>query len=98
MATSSKARRQPRPFPPRKPLAMARRVSLFEREIRIKLSSAAIEILFDAASHLSEGQVEHGGFFGSVMVTIDLARAARLMSDPCDDAAARRVADLIGTD
>lgn len=98
MATSSKARRQPLPFPPRKPMALARRVSLFEREIRVKLSSAAIEILFGAASHLSEGQVEGGGFFGSVMVTIDLARAAQLVSDACDDASARRVAELVATD
>jgi hypothetical protein len=101
MATTSKARRQTLPPPketPRKPMAVARRVSLFEREIRVKLSSAAIEILFGAASCLSEGQEDDGGFFGSVMVTIDLARAARLMSDPCDDSSARRIAELIATD
>ncbi len=84
--------------PPRKPMVLARRVSLFEREIRIRLSSAAIEILFGAASHLSEGQVEDDQFFGSTMVTIDLGRAADAVSDPCDETAARRVADLVGTD
>lgn len=79
-------------------MAMARRVSLFEREIRVGLSSAAVEILFQLASILSEGAREDGGYFGSTMITIDLGRAAQLVSDPCDATTVRRVADLIGTD
>ena len=39
-------------LPGRKPMATARRVSLFEREIRVRLSSAAVEILFELAAVL----------------------------------------------
>jgi hypothetical protein len=85
-------------LPPRKPMAAARRVSLFEREIRVGLSSAAVEILFQLASILSEGAREEGGYFGSTMITIDLARAAALVSDPCDATTVRRVADLLSAD
>jgi hypothetical protein len=94
----SEAERQPGVIPPRKPMARARRVSLFEREIRIRLSSAATEILLQLASVLSEGQVEGDCFFGSTMMTIDLGRAARLVSDTCGLAAARRVAELLTKD
>jgi hypothetical protein len=76
----------------------ARRVSLFEREIRIGLSSAALEILFDLASVLSEGEAEEGGYLGSTMITIDLVRAAPLVSDPCDTNTVRHVAELLATD
>jgi hypothetical protein len=79
-------------------MARARRVSLFEREIRIRLSSAAVEILLQLGSVLSEGQVEEDCFFGSTMLTIDLGRAAHLVSDACGVATARRVCDLIAQD
>ena len=79
-------------------MAMARRVSLFEREIRIRLSSPAIEILFGLSSVLSEGGVEDDGYYGSTMITIDLARAAGAVSDACDAATARRVTDLLEAD
>jgi hypothetical protein len=85
-------------LPPKKPMASVRRVSLFEREIRVGLSSAAIEILFDLASVLSEGAREPDGYYGSTMITIELARAAALVSDPCDAATARRLADLVAAD
>lgn len=102
MATRSKASRrartQPGSIPNRKPMVLARRVSLFQREIRVRLSSAAIEILLEAASVLSEGGADDDRFFGSTMITIDLTRAADLVSDPCDEASARRLAELIGSD
>jgi hypothetical protein len=79
-------------------MARARRVSLFEREIRVRLSSAALEILFQLGSVLSEGQVEGERYFGSTMITIDLATAVGLTSDPCDLATARRVTDLLAGD
>ena len=85
-------------LPPRKPMAAARKVSLFEREIRIGLSSAALEILFELASVLSEGELEAGGYLGSTMITIDLARAAGQVSDPCDAGTVRRIAELLGAD
>ena len=79
-------------------MAAVRRVSLFEREIRVGLSSAAIEILFDLAQVLSEGAREPDGYYGSTMITIELARAAALVSDPCDASTVRRLADLVGGD
>ena len=79
-------------------MASVRRVSLFEREIRVGLSSAAIEILFDLAQVLSEGAREPDGYYGSTMITIELARAAALVSDPCDASTVRRLADLVGGD
>jgi hypothetical protein len=85
-------------LPPRKPMASARRVSLFEREVRVRLSSAAVEILFERASILSEGQQEDGGYYGSTMITVDCARAAHLVSDSCDAAVVKRVRDLCAAD
>ncbi len=82
----------------RKPMATARRVSLFEREIRFKLSSAALELLFDVADILSEGQLEGRGYFGSTMITIDLGRAAHAVRESCDAASAKRVAALLAED
>lgn len=79
-------------------MATARRVSLFEREIRVRLSSAALEIMFDLAAVLSEGQIEEGHYFGSTMVTIDLARAAPLVSDSCDTTTTRRIEHLLAGD
>lgn len=79
-------------------MALARRVSLFQREIRICLSPAAIELLLSAASVLSEGQVQDMAYFGSTMITIDLARMAPMVSDPCDERAARRLTELVGAD
>jgi hypothetical protein len=86
------------PLPPRKPMATARRVSLFEREIRIRPSTAAIEILFELAVLLSEGQAERGGYFGSTMITIDVERAAGRISDACDAATVRRLAEVLADD
>jgi hypothetical protein len=79
-------------------MAVARRVSLFEREIRVSLGTAAIEVLFELAQLLSEGQREGRRWFGSTMITIDLERAGPLISDVCDAASARRVAVLLASD
>lgn len=79
-------------------MAVARRVSLFEREIRVSLGTSAIEILFDGAQCLSEGQRDGDRWFGSTMITIDLERAGAALSDPCDVASARRVAELLAHD
>ncbi len=79
-------------------MARARRVSLFERQVRVGLSTAAIDILFDIAALLSEGQLERGQYFGSTMITIDLHRASALVSEACDVATARRVGELVADD
>ena len=76
-------------------MARAKRVSLFHREIRTSLSSAAVEILFGQAQLLSEGSLEDGFFMGSTMITIDCARAIDWVSDPCDATTVRQVGELL---
>jgi hypothetical protein len=94
------AKRQILPeLPGRKPMARAVRVALFEREVRERLSGAAIEILLGRARVLSEGRrAADGPFFGSTMLTIDLLFLGDLVREPCDEAAARRVAAMLGDD
>ncbi|MSP60250.1 MAG: hypothetical protein EXR72_07895 [Myxococcales bacterium] len=89
-------------LPRRKPMAKATRVTLFEREVRERLSDPAIEILLGAAAVLSEGQVARaagGGeaYFGTTMLTVDLA-ATTAFREACDVRAARRVAELMAGD
>lgn len=97
-APHEKGLRKPAILPVRKPMQGTRRVSLFEREIRIRLSAAAVEILFSAASVLSEGQVDGDRYFGSTMITIDLRRASVYLSEACDSATAESVERLVATD
>ncbi len=82
----------------RKPMAAARKVALFDREIRTTLSQAAVEILFETADILSEGERRGDGYFGSTMITLDLARVAPLVREDCDAASAKRVAELAMAD
>jgi len=79
-------------------MAKARRVSLFERELRVRLAPAGLDLLFDEARVLTEGQSEGGRYFGSTMMTIDLARVQARVSDDCDDGCARKVAGLLQDD
>lgn len=86
-------------------MARAARVTLLEREVRERLSSAAVEILLEGAVVLSEGERGPAGpgrageaFFGSTMLTIDLARAADRVREPCDPGMARRLAALMAED
>jgi hypothetical protein len=92
-----------RPVLQRKPMARAVRVALFEREIKERLSSAAVEILLDRARVLSEGRrsaAATGGsvFYGSTMLTIDLADAGELVRESCDPATCSRVGALVEGD
>lgn len=82
----------------RKPMKRALRVSLFEREIRIRLSPAAIDVLLASASILSEGALDRGSYAGSTMITIDLTRASTRLSEACDLATAQNVEALIVSD
>lgn len=76
-------------------MAMARRVSLFERQVTTRLSPVAVELLLGSGTVLTEGELDAAGRYqGSTMVTIDLGRAALAVSDPLDAGTARRVADL----
>jgi hypothetical protein len=87
----------------KKPMARAQRVTLFEREIRERLSVAAIEILLERAKILSEGQrsaspTAKSRWFGSTMITVDVAALGDVVREPCDLRAAARVAELVSGD
>jgi hypothetical protein len=84
--------------PRRKPMATARRISLFEREVTVRLSPVGVDVLFGAGSVLSEGDFAGDRFCGSTMITIDLARTAGSISDPVDASTARRLAELVPGD
>ena len=86
----------------KKPMARAVRIALFQREIRVRLSPAALDLLFARADVISEGQrAMRGGrdsYFGSTMLTVDLPSLATLLSDACDAGTARRLASLLESD
>lgn len=79
-------------------MAMTRRVSLFEREVSVRLAPVAIELIHGSARVLSEGTVDGETYTGSTMMTVDLARAADKISDPPDATTALRVAVLYAAD
>jgi hypothetical protein len=99
---TGKAQKKPL-APVRKPMARALKVTLFEREVREKLSASAVEILFQRARVLSEGRRSASpsageAFFGSTMLTIDLADLTDIVRDAADAATAQRLAGLIKDD
>ncbi|MDB4956271.1 MAG: hypothetical protein JWO36_3840 [Myxococcales bacterium] len=79
-------------------MAMARRVSLFEREVSVRLAPVAVELLHGAARVLSEGDFTGDVYAGSTMLTVDLARTSALISDPPDASTAQRAAFLYASD
>ena len=79
-------------------MAMTRRVSLFEREISVRLAPVAAELIHGAARVLTEGSITGDHYTGSTMLTVDLARAADRISDPPDASTALRVAVLYASD
>ena len=95
---SRRARRMEIELPSRKPMAVARRVSLFERQVTVRLSPVAAELLLGSGTVLSEGGFGSERWAGSTMITVDLARTAAAVSDPADAATARRVAELAPAD
>ena len=79
-------------------MARALRIPLFERQLTIRLSAAAIALLFDSAAVLSEGEFDIGFYGGSTMITIDLARLSNQLSEACDIATARKLEVLLARD
>ncbi len=79
-------------------MVMARRVSLFEREVTIRLAPVAVDIIHTAARVLTEGEMTGDFYAGSTMLTIDLARTVARVSDPPDASTAQRVALLYAAD
>src|SRR5499426_2313564 len=86
----------------RRPMARATRIALFEREVRERLSRAALELVLGRAEVISEGQRgARGGrdaYFGSTMLTIDLPSLDLLLRDACDAGTAHRLAELLEGD
>lgn len=79
-------------------MAMARRVSLFEREVTVRLAPVALDVLHTHATVLTEGDLNGDVYSGSTMLTVNLARTADRISDPPDATTARRVAMLYAAD
>ena len=79
-------------------MAMAKRVSLFQREVKVVLAPAALELLHDASRVISEGDFTGELYEGSTMMTVDLARTTMVVSDPPDATTAQRVAFLYASD
>ncbi len=79
-------------------MALARRVSLFEREVTMRLAPMAVELIHEHARMLSEGGLAGDVYTGSTMLTVDLAKAADRISDPPDSSTALRVAVLYASD
>ena len=77
---------------------MTRRVSLFEREVKVRLAPVAVDLLHGAARILSEGEMDGDVYAGSTMLTVDLTRTADRVSDPPDASTASRVAVLYAQD
>lgn len=101
-AASGDGAMAPVALPARRPMARATRITLFEREVRERLSRAALDVVFARAERLSEGQrSQRGGreaYFGSTMLTIDLAAFGDVFRDACDAGTAHRVATLLEAD
>jgi hypothetical protein len=105
-----KAKAAPPPARPQKktagtalrPLARVQRIALFEREVRERLSRAALDLVFQRAEVMSEGQQSTRAgqpiYFGSTMLTIDLESLGPVLRESCDAGTARRLATLIGND
>ncbi len=79
-------------------MAMARRVSLFAREVTVTLAPVAVDLIHNAARLLTEGEMTGDLYAGSTMMTIDLARTIDRISDSPDATTAQRVAFLYAAD
>lgn len=79
-------------------MAMARRVSLFQREVAVRLAPVAIDLLHGAARVLTEGELVDNAYAGSTMLTVDLSRTIDRISDPPDASTATKVAVLYADD
>ena len=77
---------------------MSRKVSLFEREVTVRLAPVAVDIIHGAARVLTEGELTGDFYAGSTMLTIDLAKTVMRVSDPPDASTAQRVALLYAAD
>jgi len=83
----------------RRPMADVRQLPIFKREIIERISPAGFEVLLACAKRISEGKVEdHGIFYGSTMITLDLSNPGPQIRAGQDPAAAERMAALLSKD
>ena len=91
-----------RPLPARKPMARASRLTLFEREVRERLSRAAMDVVLARAESISEGQCQSRGgreaYFGSTMLTIDLPALGDVLRDAGEAGTPQRLVPLMELD
>lgn len=85
-------------MPAKKPMAGARRLTVFHRKVELGLSATALELVFEAPKVVSEGGVHGERYAGSTTITVDLAALAPRLSDEPDASTARRIAALAGDD
>src|SRR5688500_18426592 len=101
-ALAAAADKAPRRRPLLRPLVRDERISLFEREVRERLSRAAHELIFATAGIMSERQrALRGGremVFGSTMLTIELGAFSPAVRDVCDARAAQHLCALLAND
>jgi hypothetical protein len=90
----------PSPSPlPRKPMARVIEVSLLQREVRERLSRAGLELLLSVAGRLSEGHLaEDGRYFGSTMLTVEMAALVHRARGASDPDLPRRLAEQLALD
>ena len=85
-----------------RPMARARRIAMFEREVRERLSRAALDAMLDRAEVISEGQraVRNGvdTYLGSTMVTVDLENLEPVVREHGDAGTAKRLTTLLRAD
>lgn len=85
-----------------RPMARVQRIALIEREVRERLSRAALDLVFERAEVMSEGQRSTRAgqpiYFGSTMLTIDLEALAPALREACDAGTARRLVSLLAAD
>src|SRR5688572_18211958 len=93
---------EPRASTTLRPLARVQRIALFEREVRERLSRAALDLVFERAEVMSEGQKSTRAgqpvYFGSTMLTIDLEALGPVLREVCDAGTARRLGKLLAGD
>jgi len=83
-------------------MARARQIAMFEREVRERLSRAALDAMLDRAEVISEGQraLRNGvdSYLGSTMVTVDLESLGPVIREHGDAGTAQRLTALLRAD
>jgi hypothetical protein len=83
-------------------MARALRIAMFEREVRERLSRAALDAILARAEVISEGQrtIRNGQdiYMGSTMATLDLENLSPVVREPADAGTAQRLVTLLRSD